>query len=68
MLQPTISGRSLWLRRCSDSPRYEALFAVIETGQLALEKLIGRKVTPEQSFDALVRMDMVVGVTVLTEF
>lgn len=50
--------------------RYDALFAMIETGKLAPEKLIGRTITLEQSIDALVNMDKfeVAGVTVVTEF
>jgi alcohol dehydrogenase len=50
--------------------RYEALFALIETGKLAPEKLIGKTITLEQSIDALVNMDKfeVAGVTVVTEF
>lgn len=50
--------------------RYEALFAMIESGKLQPEKLIGRKITLEQSIDALVNMDkfQVPGVTVVTEF
>jgi alcohol dehydrogenase len=50
--------------------RYDALFAMIEAGKLAPEKLIGRTITLEQSIDALVNMDKfeVAGVTVVTEF
>ena len=50
--------------------RYDALFAMIETGKLAPEKLISRTITLEQSIDALVNMDKfeVAGVTVVTEF
>jgi alcohol dehydrogenase len=50
--------------------RYDALFAMIEAGKLAPEKLIGRTITLEQSVDALVNMDKfeVAGVTVVTEF
>lgn len=50
--------------------RYEALFAMIESGKLSLEKLIGRTISLEQSIDALVNMDKFegVGVTVVTEF
>jgi alcohol dehydrogenase len=50
--------------------RYDALFAMIEAGKLAPEKLIGRTITLEQSIDALVKMDKfeVAGVTVVTEF
>jgi alcohol dehydrogenase len=50
--------------------RYDALFAMIETGKLAPEKLIGRTITLAQSIDALVNMDKFesAGVTVVTEF
>ncbi len=50
--------------------RYDALFAMIEAGKLAPEKLIGRIITLEQSIDALVNMDKFegAGVTVVTEF
>ena len=50
--------------------RYDALFALIETGKLMPARLIGRTITLEQSIDALVNMDKfeVAGVTVVTEF
>ncbi len=50
--------------------RYDALFAMIEAGKVAPERLIGRTITLEQSIDALVNMDKfeVAGVTVVTEF
>lgn len=50
--------------------RYAALFAMIESGKLQPEKLIGRQITLEQSMDALVNMDKfeAAGVTVVTEF
>ena len=50
--------------------RYGALLAMIEAGDLAPEKLIGRTITLAQSIDALVNMDKfeVAGVTVVTEF
>ena len=66
----TTSGRSLRLRQCRESPQYDALFAMIETGKLTPEKLIGRTITLEQSIEALVNMDKfeVAGVTVVTEF
>jgi alcohol dehydrogenase len=50
--------------------RYDALFALIVAGKLAPEKLIGRRITLEESIDALVNMDKfeVAGVTVVTEF
>lgn len=42
----------------------------LEAGKLAPEKLIGKTIRPEQSIDALVKMDKfkVAGVTVVTEF
>jgi alcohol dehydrogenase len=50
--------------------RYDALFAMIESGKLQPEKLIGRTITLEQAIDALVKMDRfeVAGVSVVTEF
>ncbi len=50
--------------------RYDALFAMIEARKLTPEKLIGKRITLEQSIDALVNMDKfeVAGVTVVTEF
>lgn len=50
--------------------RYDAMMAMIETGKLAPAKLIGKRVSLEQSIDALMRMDHfdVNGVTVITEF
>jgi alcohol dehydrogenase len=50
--------------------RYDALFAMIEAGELAPGKLIGRTITLEQSIDALMKMDKFegAGVTVVTEF
>ena len=50
--------------------RYDALFAMIESGKLTPEKLIGRTISLEQAIDALVKMDQfeVAGVTVVTEF
>ncbi len=51
-------------------PRYDALFAMIETGKLTPAKLIGRTNPLQQSIDALMNMDKfeVAGVTVVTEF
>jgi alcohol dehydrogenase len=42
---------------------------MIEAGKVAPEKLIGRRITLQQSIDALVNMDKfeVAGVTVVTE-
>ena len=50
--------------------RYDALFALIEAGKLAPEKLGGRTITLEQSIDVLANMDKfeVTGITVVTEF
>jgi alcohol dehydrogenase len=50
--------------------RYDALFLMIEAGNLTPEELIGRTITLEQSIDALVNMDKfeVAVVTVVTEF
>lgn len=50
--------------------RYDAMLAMIESGKLAPERLIGRRITLEQSIDALVNMDKFegAGVTVVTEF
>jgi alcohol dehydrogenase len=50
--------------------RYDALFALIETGKLTPEMLIGKTIPLEQSIDALVNMDKfeAVGITVVTEF
>ena len=50
--------------------RYDAMFAMIQSGKLAPEQLIGRRIRLEQSIDALMNMDRfeVAGVTVVTEF
>ncbi|OWV31680.1 zinc-dependent alcohol dehydrogenase family protein [Halomonas campaniensis] len=50
--------------------RYDAMLAMIQSGKLAPEKLIGKRVTLEQSIDALINMDKFegTGVTVVTEF
>ena len=50
--------------------RYDALFAMIESGKLKPEKLIGRTITLEQSIEALVNMDKFegAGVTVVAKF
>ena len=50
--------------------RYDAMMAMIQSGKLAPEKLIGRKISLEQSIEALVNMDRfeAVGVTVVTQF
>jgi alcohol dehydrogenase len=50
--------------------RYDAMLAMIESGKLAPEKLIGKRITLEQSIDALMNMDKFegAGVTVVTEF
>lgn len=50
--------------------RYDAILAMIETGKLKPERLIGRRIDLDQSIDALVAMDRFTGtgVTVVTEF
>lgn len=50
--------------------RYDAMIAMIKTGLLKPEQLIGKRVTLEQSIDELVNMDSFqgAGVTVITEF
>jgi len=50
--------------------RYDAMFAMMKSGKLAPEKLIGRTINLEQSIDVLINMDKfeVAGVTVVTEF
>jgi alcohol dehydrogenase len=50
--------------------RYEAIFAMIQSGKLAPEKLIGKTIDLEQSIEALMNLDKfeVTGVTVITEF
>ncbi len=50
--------------------RYDAMLAMIKSGKLAPEKLIGKRITLEQSIDALMNMDKFegAGVTVVTKF
>ena len=50
--------------------RYDAMMAMMRSGKLAPEKLIGKTITLEQSINALMTMDKfeVAGVTVVTEF
>jgi alcohol dehydrogenase len=50
--------------------RYDAMFAMIQSGKLAPEKLVGKTISLEQSIDALVNMDRFEtrGVTVVTSF
>ena len=50
--------------------RYEAMFDLIKTGNLAPQKLLGQTISLEQSIDAMMNMDKStsVGVTVVTEF
>lgn len=50
--------------------RYDAMLAMMASGKLQPEKLIGRTINLEQSIDALMNMDSfeVAGVTVVTEF
>lgn len=50
--------------------RYDAMFAMIQMGKLAPEKLVGKTISLAQSIDALMNMDRFenAGVTVVTEF
>jgi alcohol dehydrogenase len=50
--------------------RYPALLAMIRSGELAPQQLLGRSITLEASIEALVTMDRATspGVTVITEF
>lgn len=50
--------------------RYDAMFAMMKSGKLTPEKLIGRTINLEQSIEVLMNMDKfeVAGVTVVTEF
>lgn len=50
--------------------RYDAMLAMMRSGKLAPQKLIGRTISLEQSIDVLMNMDKfeVAGVTVITEF
>ncbi len=50
--------------------RYGAMLAMIQSGKLAPERLIGRRITLEESVQALIDMDKFegVGVTVVTKF
>lgn len=50
--------------------RYGAMFAMMQSGKLAHEKLIGKTISLEQSIDALMSMDKFegAGMTVVTEF
>lgn len=50
--------------------RYDAMFAMMKSGKLTPEKLIGRTINLEQSIEVLMNMDKfeVTGVTVVTEF
>lgn len=50
--------------------RYDAMFAMMKSGKLAPEKLIGRRINLEESINVLMNMDKfeVAGVTVVTEF
>lgn len=50
--------------------RYGAMLAMMQSGKLAPEKLIGKTISLEQSIDALMNMDKfeVAGVTVVTQF
>ena len=50
--------------------RYDAMLAMIQSGKLAPEKLLGRTISLEESMEALMSMDRFegVGVTVVTKF
>lgn len=50
--------------------RYEAMLAMVHSGKLAPEKLIGKTINLEQSISELMNMDsfQALGVTVVTEF
>ena len=50
--------------------RYDAMLAMIQSGKLSPEKLIGKTISLEQSIDALMNMDKfeATGVTVVTKF
>lgn len=50
--------------------RYDAMLAMIKSGKLSPERLLGRTITLEESIEALVNMDRVnpPGVTVITGF
>lgn len=50
--------------------RYDAMLAMMQSGKLAPQKLIGKTISLEQSIDALMNMDKfeVAGATVVTEF
>ena len=50
--------------------RYDVMFAMMRSGKLAPQQLIGRTINLEQSIDVLMNMDKfeVAGVTVVTEF
>jgi alcohol dehydrogenase len=50
--------------------RYDAMLAMIQSGKLSPEKLIGKTISLEQSIDALMNMDKfeTAGVTVVTKF
>ena len=50
--------------------RYDAMLAMIESGKLAPEKLVGRTISLEESMEALMSMDRFegTGVTVVTRF
>ncbi|MBV1788342.1 zinc-dependent alcohol dehydrogenase family protein [Marinobacterium sp. D7] len=50
--------------------RYDAMLAMMQSGKLQPQKLLGRTITLEQSIEALTTMDRSnqVGVTVVTEF
>ena len=50
--------------------RYDAMLAMVQSGKLTPERLVGKKITLSQSIEALVNMDRFtsVGATVITDF
>ena len=50
--------------------RYEAMLAMLETGKLAPQKLIGRHISLEEAIPALMAMDRAtdLGISVITRF
>lgn len=50
--------------------RYDAMLAMVQSGKLSPERLVGREITLEDSIDALIGMDRFegVGATVVTKF
>ena len=50
--------------------RYDAMLAMVQSGKLTPERLVGRKIALSQSIEALVNMDRFAspGATVITDF